>query len=154
MSDFPNTRWTAVVHRAARHDAEGLDEAATAALSALCEAYWYPIYAYAHAWGKSHHEAEDLTQIFLHQLIANRWLARADRYKTKFRTFSLTYFKYVLSNQEFAGRHGLAVDVIKQRVSRLNRRFREVLVGVVADTVSDPAQVDEEIESLVMALAG
>lgn len=243
MSEFPNTCWTTVVERAALHDGERLDEAAAAALNTLCETYWHPIYTYARAWGKTHHEAEDLTQVFFHELVHNRWTSRADRSKTKFRTFLLTHFKYVLSNQHRAmqaakrgagiehipldfgdaderyqsliaeevdpalaydrawaaqivdqtldllsqeyqrqhsdlpfdalrgflpggaalpyasylalsRQHGLTVDAIKQRVSRLNKRFRELLAGVVAATVSDPAQVDEEIRSLVAALAG
>ena len=38
------------------------------------------------------------------------------------------------------------------RVSRLRKRFRELLSGVVADTVSDPAEVDSELQHLVAIL--
>jgi hypothetical protein len=56
------------------------------------------------------------------------------------------------SYQDPAREHGLSVDALKQRLSRLNRRFRELLVGVVAETVTDPTQVQEEIRNLVATL--
>jgi RNA polymerase sigma-70 factor (ECF subfamily) len=42
---------------------------------------------------------------------------------------------------------------VKVAVHRLRRRYRELLRADIADTVADPAQVDEEIRSLIAALA-
>jgi hypothetical protein len=44
---------------------------AATALNRLGELYWHPIYAYARAWGKNRHEAEDLTRAFFQELIEN-----------------------------------------------------------------------------------
>ena len=56
---FQTTRWS-VVQRATGPD----DAAARTALAALCEAYWYPTYAYFRRAGRDPHDAEDLTQGF------------------------------------------------------------------------------------------
>ena len=61
---FQTTRWS-VVRRAV-----GTDEAtAPQALAALCEAYWYPLYAYVRRSGYNPHDAEDLTQGFFARLL-------------------------------------------------------------------------------------
>ena len=60
---FHTTRWTFV-----RQALNSADPAAAQALSSLCEAYWYPIYAFIRRSGKSPHDAEDLTQGFFAKL--------------------------------------------------------------------------------------
>ena len=82
---FQTTRWS-VVSRAAG----GNDEEAMRALSALCGAYWYPIYAYYRRAGKDSHDAEDLTQGFFARLLEKETFAAADPRKGKLRTFLLT----------------------------------------------------------------
>ena len=42
---------------------------------------------------------------------------------------------------------------VKVAVHRLRRRYRELLRADIADTVADPSQVEEEIRSLIAALA-
>lgn len=81
---FQTTRWS-VVSRALGSD----DAAARQALAALCEAYWYPLYAYFRRSGNSPHDAEDLTQGFFARLLANEILAAADPDKGRLRTFLL-----------------------------------------------------------------
>ena len=57
---FHTTQWTLILSAAA-DDAE-----AGSALNALCESYWYPVYAFIRRQGHGAPEAEDLTQdIFL-----------------------------------------------------------------------------------------
>jgi len=68
-----------------------------------------------------------------------------------------------LPYEELAKRHpGPNVGALKTRVSRLNKRFLELLRAVVADTLcnpdeprapADPAAVEEEIRDLVQALS-
>jgi len=53
---FATTHWTEVLH-AGRGDSA----AAHAALAQLCQAYWYPLYAYVRRRGNSPEDAEDLT---------------------------------------------------------------------------------------------
>jgi RNA polymerase sigma-70 factor (ECF subfamily) len=48
---------------------------------------------------------------------------------------------------------GLSEDAARQAAHRLRKRYRELLRAEVADTVADPGEVDEEIQSLFEALA-
>ncbi len=91
---FIATRWTVVV--SARDT--GSPEAG-AALDSLCQAYWYPLYAYARRLGQAPHDAQDLTQGFFARLLEMRWLEGADRDKGRFRSFLLTAFKRFLANE-------------------------------------------------------
>ena len=56
---FPTTRWSRVVSAV---DPDAPD--ATEALASLCDAYWYPIYAFVRRQGHSPDSAQDLTQEF------------------------------------------------------------------------------------------
>jgi len=55
---FPGTRWS-LVAAAADVDRAGNSRAA---LSTLCEMYWYPLYAFVRRRGFEPDEAQDLTQ--------------------------------------------------------------------------------------------
>jgi RNA polymerase sigma-70 factor (ECF subfamily) len=68
-------------------------------LSALCRAYWKPLYAYARRRGHSVEDAEDLTQGFFAHLIEKRSLARATRERGRFRSFLLASFKNYAANE-------------------------------------------------------
>jgi RNA polymerase sigma factor (sigma-70 family) len=92
--DFPTTRWTLVVAAAD----PSLDESRTALIS-LCEAYWYPLYAYVRRRGYSVEEAEDLTQEFFVRVLEGRYLDRVDREKGRFRSFLLTSLKFFLGDE-------------------------------------------------------
>lgn len=244
---FRSTRWT-LIQKAARHGEPGVTgteaEEAEEALNELCGLYWPPIYAYARFRGKSREDAEDLTQTLFLELLDKRLLARADLGRTKFRTFLLARFNFVISNdfrQQAAIKRGRDVKVIsadsdggeelyqtalahesdpaqaydrawaaaltrrtlvvlqreytqgkpripfddlrgylpggsaharepqrilkdryglpsegavKQVIQRLNKRLREIFHALVADTVADPADVEEEIRHLLRLLAG
>jgi RNA polymerase sigma factor (sigma-70 family) len=91
---FRTTHWSAVV-RAGHGDS---DEA-HAALSELCQAYWYPLYALARREGHAAAEAEDLTQGFFERLIERQWVARAKPDHGRFRSFLLTLFRRFLANE-------------------------------------------------------
>ena len=49
------------------------------ALAALCETYWYPLYAFVRRKGHSPHDAQDLTQAFFARLLEKNYVAQADR---------------------------------------------------------------------------
>lgn len=91
---FQTTRWS-LVHRANG----GADEEARAALAALCDSYWYPIYAYIRRSDHGAHDAEDLTQGFFARLLEKDILAHADPAKGKLRTFLLTCVRNYLHNE-------------------------------------------------------
>jgi RNA polymerase sigma-70 factor (ECF subfamily) len=47
---------------------------------------------------------------------------------------------------------GMTESAVKSAAHRLRRRYREILRGLVAETVGSPTQVDEEIRELMNAL--
>lgn len=69
------------------------------ALAVLCEAYWYPIYAYIRRTGRSQHDAEDLTQGFFARLLERAVLAAANPGKGRLRTFLLACVRNFLSDE-------------------------------------------------------
>lgn len=58
-----------------------------------------------------------------------------------------------LPQADAAQQLGLSEGAVKVAVHRLRRRFREVVKSEIAQTVSDPAQVAEELRYLVEVLA-
>jgi RNA polymerase sigma-70 factor (ECF subfamily) len=91
---FPTTRIT-LIH-AAR---SGSGTQAEEALSTLCRAYWYPIYAYVRRLGYSPDEAEDLTQGFFTRVLEKQYLRDFQRERGRFRSFLLTALKHFIANE-------------------------------------------------------
>lgn len=91
---FQTTRWS-LVQRANG----SVDDEALQALAALCESYWYPVYAYIRRSGHAAHDAEDLTQGFFARLLEKGTLAHADPTKGRLRTFLLTCVRNYLHNE-------------------------------------------------------
>src|SRR3954466_2651771 len=96
---FPTTRWTLVVAAGDPHRKE-----ARSALVSLCEAYWYPLYAYVRRRGYPADQAQDLTQDFFIRALEGRYLDRADPDKGRFRAFILPSLKFFLSDEGDRGR--------------------------------------------------
>ncbi len=94
MGVFATTRWT-VVLRAAETESPGSGEA----LSEVCRAYWYPLYAYVRRQGFDVHTAQDLTQQFFAKLVEKNYLSATDRQRGRFRWFLLSAFKCFLANE-------------------------------------------------------
>jgi RNA polymerase sigma factor (sigma-70 family) len=53
---------------------------------------------------------------------------------------------------ELAPRLGMTEDALKMTVSRLRRRYREILRATVAETVASPLEVEDELRHLRIAL--
>ncbi len=91
---FDTTRWSVIAA------ARGPDpEAARAALSTLCEAYWYPLYAFIRRWGADPEAARDLTQAFFTSLLERRDIEQVRPERGRFRTFLLASAKHFLLNE-------------------------------------------------------
>jgi RNA polymerase sigma-70 factor (ECF subfamily) len=90
---FATTRWSVIL--SAGHETP----AAHAALSTLCRAYWYPLYAFVRRQGNSPEDAQDLTQEFFVRLIAKGWLDAVARERGRFRSFLLAAMKHFLANE-------------------------------------------------------
>ena len=92
--DFPSTIWGMVASAGLRASAEDRE-----ALGELCQAYWYPIYAFIRRKGNDPDAAQDLTQSYFARLLEKGVLLAADRQKGKFRTFLLTDCTHFLSDR-------------------------------------------------------
>ena len=88
---FPATRWSLVNLATCAGGGEALER--------LCQAYWYPLYAFARHSGQNPADAEDLTQGFFQKLLEKGWLADAEREKGHLRTFLLTAFRRYMANE-------------------------------------------------------
>ena len=91
---FPNTRWSVVLAATRTPSPES-----ASALETICQAYWYPLYAYVRRCGQSPHDAQDLTQEFFCRLLEKRWLDSADREKGRLRSFLIVALKRFMSNE-------------------------------------------------------
>jgi RNA polymerase sigma-70 factor (ECF subfamily) len=91
---FATTRWSLVL-------AAGKDNSADSrqALVVLCEAYWYPLYAYVRRRGIDADEAQDLTQEFFTRLLEKEYVRSADPARGKFRSFLLASLNHFLANE-------------------------------------------------------
>jgi RNA polymerase sigma factor (sigma-70 family) len=91
---FAATHWS-VVLAAGSTDSQQ----ASAALDALCRAYWFPLYAYVRRRGHGPHDAQDLTQEFFARLLARDFLSGVSPDKGKFRSFLLASLNNFLANE-------------------------------------------------------
>jgi RNA polymerase sigma-70 factor (ECF subfamily) len=91
---FRTTRWSVILAAA-----ESQMPGSQAALSELCQHYWYPLYAFARRRGYAPPDAQDLTQGFFLHLLEHRALKRADPLKGKFRSFLLASYRNFLADE-------------------------------------------------------
>lgn len=118
---FVPTRWT-VVLTAGRADTTRAHEA----LARLCEAYWYPLYAYVRRCSYSPEDAQDLVQEFFAQLLSQNWVARADRQKGRFRSFLLMVLKRFLAKEREKARtlkRGGQVSLVPLQLDTAETRY-------------------------------
>jgi len=92
-SHFATTQWSVVLHAGQRVGSEG-----DRALAALCERYWFPLYAYARRRTGNAAEAQDLTQEFFARLLEKGTLGLASPKRGRFRSFLLTAMKNFLAS--------------------------------------------------------
>jgi len=91
---FPTTHWSQL-GRAGDPAAPG----SRAALEQLCRDYWFPLYVFIRHRGHDAHEAEDLVQGFLADLLERGDLARLDQSKGRFRSFLRAACDHFLANR-------------------------------------------------------
>jgi RNA polymerase sigma-70 factor (ECF subfamily) len=100
-SNFPSTSWS-LVARAGDGDGSSVSRAA---LAALCQAYWFPVYAFLR---RSHAsaDAQDLAQGFFLHLLEHDTLVRAARERGRFRNFLLGSLRHYSADQRDRARAG------------------------------------------------
>jgi len=93
---FVTTHWSLV--SAARFDKAGQSRAREA-MEELCQAYWYPLYAFVRSRGYSAVDAQDLTQAFFAGIIESGGFTSANRERGRFRSYLLGAMKHFLANE-------------------------------------------------------
>jgi RNA polymerase sigma-70 factor (ECF subfamily) len=89
---FDTTHWSLIL--AARDDSSD----ARQALATLCEAYWYPLYAYIRRQGHDADAARDLTQSFFLSILERQDLRQVSPERGRFRSFLLAAVRHFLLN--------------------------------------------------------
>jgi DNA-directed RNA polymerase specialized sigma24 family protein len=134
---FEATRWSVVLR--SRGDDSQLRRKA---LSELCRAYWYPLYAFLRRSGRSVEDAQDLTQDFFAQLVDGTLLAEADPGRGKFRTLLLAGLKHLDANAWKASRtqkRGGTVEVVPLDLAMAEANWQAEPAGVLAEAAFDRA---------------
>ncbi len=91
---FHTTRWSLVLSAGDLTAPE-----AEESLAALCEMYWYPLYAYLRRKGYSAPESEDLTQGFFCRFLQKNYLQAVKPEKGRFRSYLLGALRHFVSHE-------------------------------------------------------
>lgn len=91
---FATTHWTAVLAAGNKENPQS-----ERALEELCQAYWYPLYAYIRRCGHAKEDAEDLTQSFFARFLEKNYFQGLRAERGRFRAFLLASLKHFLANE-------------------------------------------------------
>jgi RNA polymerase sigma-70 factor (ECF subfamily) len=123
-AQFPTTHWSRVFSAG-----DPADPVARAALEELCRDYWFPLYAFVRRRGHATHEAEDLVQGFLADLLERGDLVALDRSEGRFRSFLRAACEHYLCNRldhDRAAKRGGGVKIVPiDRLASEERYGRE-----------------------------
>ncbi len=120
---FRTTKWSTVL--AARDDPP---TDARRALAALCEAYWYPLYAYVRSQGFDPEQAKDLTQGYFARLLEKGYLRSVEPSAGRFRNFLIVTMRRFLLNElqkERALKRGGGARTISLDAEQAEERYRQ-----------------------------
>lgn len=98
-TQFLTTRWSLILAAGAAGTGESRQ-----ALVALCEAYWYPVYAYIRRKTSDGERAQDLAQDFFIRLLEKDFFSQAEPERGRFRGFLLASVRHFLVNEYHRGR--------------------------------------------------
>jgi RNA polymerase sigma-70 factor (ECF subfamily) len=118
---FQTTRWSIVLQAG-----EGEPGASREALAELCEAYWYPAYAFVRGQGHAEDEARDLTQSYFAALLDKGFLRDLRPELGRFRSFLLVSIRNFLHNErdrERAAKRGGGAPPVSLDVEVAERRL-------------------------------
>jgi len=118
---FRTTKWSVVLSARARGE-----PGSKAALTQLCESYWYPLYVFVRRRGYGSDEALDLTQGYFLQLIERDYLKNVRPEAGKFRSFLLATLKHHISHEtrrERTLRRGGGSQVISLDATAADQRY-------------------------------
>ena len=118
---FTTTHWSVVLAASQPGQPEAVE-----ALSSLCRAYWYPLYAYVRRRGCLVEEAQDLTQEFFARLVEKNVLQVADPERGRFRSFLLASLSNFLNNEwdrSRAVKRGAGCEVVSWDAQSAEERY-------------------------------
>jgi RNA polymerase sigma-70 factor (ECF subfamily) len=147
---FLTTRWSLVISAA---------NSATPnqALTELCEAYWYPAYAYLRRANYPADKAEDLTQAFFTRMIEKQFLRDANQERGRFRSFLLASLRHFALNEydrERAQRRGGHVAHVALDFEDGERRYlREPADDLTPDLLYERRWVNDVLRRTLSRLA-
>jgi RNA polymerase sigma factor (sigma-70 family) len=119
---FPTTSWTQVLAARAAQSTESRQ-----ALEALCQVYWYPLYAFVRREGYTAEEARDLAQAYFTELVEKGFLEDFDPARGRLRVFLKVSVKHFLSKERDKARawkRGGRAAVVSIDAEEVERRFR------------------------------
>ena len=143
---FATTHWSVILTARDGNESQTHD-----ALSRLCEAYWYPLYAYLRRRGFASSDAEDITQSFLAYLLSKDFLARVKPEHGKFRSFLLASLNHFVSDhldKEHRQKRGGG-----QRILSLDAAHAEQRYGLEPADEMDPQKIFERRWALTLVEA-
>jgi len=120
---FQTTHWSQVLRAAEGDSAESRE-----ALAELCQAYWYPLYAFVRRRGYNAADASDLTQSYFTLLVEKEYLRQVRPTAGRFRYFLLASLKNFLSNErdrERALKRGGGIRLFSLDAAQAEHRYRE-----------------------------
>jgi RNA polymerase sigma-70 factor (ECF subfamily) len=93
-ASFGTTHWSLILAARGRDSPEARE-----ALAALCETYWYPLYAFVRRKGYDRDRAQDLVQGFFLRLLEKDDLCPVAPAKGRFRSYLMAACTHFLANQ-------------------------------------------------------
>ena len=96
------------------------------ALSMLCEAYWFPLYAFLRRRGYDRHRSEDTTQGFFTALMEKQGLRTVDSERGRFRSYLLGALKHYLADEydrDRAQKRGGGHDILSLDFGEAETRY-------------------------------
>jgi RNA polymerase sigma-70 factor (ECF subfamily) len=126
------------------------------ALGTLCQAYWYPIYAFIRRKGHTADDAEELTQAYFARLLEKGVIAAADQRKGRFRAFLRTDCQHFLIDDSRGKRVRAGVlKAVSIEADDAESRYRfEPADNMTPDRLFDRAWAVTLLDRVLELLAG
>jgi RNA polymerase sigma factor (sigma-70 family) len=131
---FATTCWTVVLN------ADPDSHAGREALEALCQTYWFPVYALVRRRGSDPETARDFTQDFFSHLLSHNALEKIRRERGRFRSYLAQSVKNFLADEwdkVRARKRGGGITFLSFDAENAEDHYLEVPAGLTPDRLFD-----------------